>query len=320
MKPLANVIRAELFKVARKRRAYVLAGLYWLLLPGLVLIVGRVIFSNLFGSSFDGAVPVESILHELASPFGTARIALAAPAYMTPSFYLIIIALLAALLVGEERSQNMWKTTLVAQPSRLAVLGGKLIVAWIVFAILVSGAVVAGFLFGAAGTTFLGTTFAGDWSALFGALALQLLFGLTAILFAFLLVFLLRGVALGFVAIFFLPALLEGLYFAYATLVGFQPVTRINAVFQALRLRQTLEELPRYFFTSNLYAPSRKLVAGALAQLDFGEGGAGPGPQLALGDLLGSGETLLHSSFVMLGYGVVFAALLTWLFLRRDVD
>jgi hypothetical protein len=125
--------------------------------------------------------------------------------------------------------------------------------------------------------------------------------------------------ALGLVAIFFLPALLEGLYFAYATLVGFQPVTRINAIFQVLQLRRTLEELPRYFFTSNLYAPSRKLVSGALASLDFEASGAGQGPPPGLGNLLGSSETLLHSGFVMLGYGVLFAALLVWLFLRRDV-
>jgi ABC-type transport system involved in multi-copper enzyme maturation permease subunit len=254
---LGNVMRAEFFKVLRKRRAYILAGLYWLLLPGLVLIVGRIIHVNLFGSNLNGTIPLDSILHELASPFGIARVALAGPAYMSPSFYLIIIALLAALLIGEERSQNMWKTVLVAQPNRLAVLTGKFLVAWIVFAVLVAGAVLAGFLFGAIGTSFLGTTFAGDWGQLFTALGLQILFGGTAILFAFLLVFLLRSMALGLVAIFFLPALLEGLYFAYATLVGFQPVTRINAVFQALRLRQSLEDLPRFFFTSIMYAPSR---------------------------------------------------------------
>jgi ABC-type transport system involved in multi-copper enzyme maturation permease subunit len=318
MKALANVIRAELFKVVRKRRAYILAGLYWLLLPGLVLIVGRIIRVNLFGSSLDGTIPVDSILHELASPFGIARVALAGPAFMSPSFYMIIIALLAALLVGEERSQNMWKTTLVAQPDRLAVISGKFLVAWLIFAVLVAGAVLSGFLFGAAGTTFLGTTFTGDWGQLFGALGLQVLFGGTAILFAFLLVFLLRSMALGLVAIFFLPALLEGLYFAYATLVGFQPVTRINAFFQALRLRQTLEDLPRYFFTSNLYAPSRKLVGSVLATLEPQVNGGGGGPP-GLGGLLGSGETLLHSGFVMLGYGVLFGALLVWLFLRRDV-
>ncbi len=316
MTAVMNVIRAELLKVFSKRRTYVLAGLYWVLMPIVLLLVGRIILANLGGSFLeDEGVAVSGIMHGVASPFGMTRLALLGPAYMSPSFYMIIVALFAALLIGEERSQNMWKTTLVAQPSRTAVYWGKFLVAWLAFAVLVAGAMLFNFLFGALGTTFLGTDFTGDWLTLFQAGGLQVLFAPAAIAFAFLLVFLLRNVALGMVTIFFLPALLEGLYTAYAGLVGFQPLTRFNAIFQVLNLQQTMENLPRYFFTTNLYAPSRGLGTDLLNQL----GAGAPMGQNPLAGLMGGNLTLLHSGLVMGGYFLVFGLLGWWLFLRRDV-
>ena len=316
MNAIANVISAELMKVFSKRRTYVLAGLYWLLMPIVLLLVGRVILSSLGGSFLeDEGLAVGSLLHNIASPFGMARLAVVGPAYMNPSFYMLIVALFAALLIGEERSHNMWKTTLVAQPSRSAVYWGKFMVAWIVFGVLLAGGIASNFLFGALGTTFLGTGFSGEWGSLLQAAGLQFLFAPAAIAFGFLLVFLLRNVALGLVSIFFLPALLEGLYTLYAGLVGFQPVTRFNAIFQALNLQQALENLPRYFFTANLYAPSRGLAANFLELL-----GATPGElQGPLAGLVGGGMTLQHSALVMAGYFVLFGALGWWLFNRRDV-
>src|SRR5690554_6232519 len=169
------------------------------------------------------------------------RLALLGPAYMSPSYYMIIIALFAALLIGEERSQNMWKTTLVAQPNRTAVFVGKFLVAWLMFAVLVVGAMLSGVLLGAVGTLFLPTDFSGAWGSLFPAAALQILFAVAAIAFAFLMIFMLRNVALGIVTVFFLPGLIEALYSAFRALVVMQPLTRFNAVFQALNLQQTLE-------------------------------------------------------------------------------
>ncbi len=37
-------------------------------------------------------------------------------------------------------------------------------------------------------------------------------------------------------------------------------------------------------------------------------------------NFLGAGITLSHATLVMAGYAVFFGALLTWLFLRRDVQ
>lgn len=313
MSAVINVMKAELLKIVSKRRTYILAGLYWVLMPIVLLLVGRVVLINLGGSFLEGeGVPVDSLLGIIASPYGMARLAVLGPAYMNPSFYMIIVALFAALLIGEERSQNMWKTTLVAQPSRFAVYSGKFLVAWLMFGLLVAGGMLFNFVFGAAGTLFLPTGFSGDWLLLLGRAGLQVLFAAAAIAFAFLVVFILRNVALGIVTIFFLPALLEGLYGLYATVVGFQPVTRFNMFFQALNLQQTLEDLPRYFFTTNLYAPARSLLQELSRTMDLGFN------PTELTGLLGS-VTLQHASLVTFGYFVVFFALGYWLFHRRDV-
>ena len=315
MNAFVNVVRAELFKVVRKKRTYILAGLWWIVGPVLALVVGRVVQTSLSGSFVEGDVPVQGVLQAFASPYGVARVALALPALISPTYYIIVLSLLGALFIGEERSQNMWKTVLVAQPNRLAVLAGKFTVAMITFGVILFGALASGFLFGVLGMTFLPTTFAGDWGGLLGLYALQWVYSVAGMMFAFLMIWLLRNVALGIVSVFFLPALLEGLYTVYATAVGFQPLNRLNALFQALRLRNTLEELPRYFFTTNLYAPAREPLSALISAFggDLNADTAGP-----FQNLLGT-VSLEHAALVVGGYTVVFGAILLWSFLRRDV-
>lgn len=318
MSALGSVIRAELFKAVRKRRTYILAALWWVLLPALLLIVGRVVQVNVSGSFVEENVPVRDLVQLIAAPFGISRLALTLPALVSPSFYIIVISLLAALFIGEERSQNMWKTVLVAQPKRLAVLAGKFVVAMLILGVYLLGAYLSGLVFGAVGTLFLPTDFGGDWLGLASLYGLQWLYAVGGMSFAFLMIWLLRNQALGLVSVFFLPALLEGIYTVYATVVGFQPLNRLNAIFQALRLRQTLEDLPRYFFTSNLYAPARQPVRDLLALLGETPSGANSdfGP---FANILGSGITLEQAALVMAGYALAFGAILVWSFLRRDV-
>jgi ABC-type transport system involved in multi-copper enzyme maturation permease subunit len=319
MNALMNVINAELFKTLRKRRVFVLAGLFWLVLPIILLIVGSVIRNNLGGTFADSdeVINIQTTIQEIASPFGIARLMLMLPTFMSPTYYIIIIALLAALFMGEERSQNMWKTTLVAQPNRLAVLLGKFIVTFLIFGAILLGGYVVSIIFGAVGTIFLQTNFSGDWFGLLRLYLLQWLFSVAAIAFAFLMVWFIRNIALGIVSIFFLPALLEGIYSLYRTAVGFERLTQLNALFQTLRLRNTLEELPRYFFTRNLYSPSRNPVNEIVRSLggdpnsgDFGE---------FFSNFLGN-FSLAHSGRVMAVYALAFGALLVWRFLRRDVS
>ena len=310
----ANVVRAELFKIARKRRLYVLAALLWALVPVLALIAGTVVLRVAGDSFLDEGQSVAQAVQEIASPYGIARAELVGPAFVTPSFYIIAVVLIVALLVGEERSHNMWKTTLVLQPSRLAVLAGKSAVAMIALGVLLAGSLIFGALFGAIGTLWLPTTFAGAWGALIGLFALQWAFLAAAVAFATLLVLLVRNNVLALAMVFFLPPLIEGIYTVYRTAVGFQPVNRLNAVFQALRLRETLEDLPRYFFTNNLYLPARSPVGDLLTGL-----GADDEMMSGIGGLLGAGLTLPHAAAVMAVYLVVFGGLATWVFLRRDV-
>lgn len=315
--PFVNVVRAELFKSFRKRRVYVLAGLWWLLLPALTLIVGWVVRNNLGDSFLDEGGSVALAVQEIAAPFGIARIALTGPAFLSPTFYIIVIALLAALLIGEEKTQNMWKSVLVAQPARLPLLWGKVTVAMLLLGLLIGGAVLSGTLFGAVGTLFLPTDFSGEWGLLAQLALQQWLHGLAAILFAFLMIFLVRNIALGIVMVFFIPPLLEGIYTVYRATVGFQPLTRFNAVFQGLRLREMAETLPQYFFTTNLYFPARRPVTEIVTA--FG-GSAADLQDTPFSDLIGGSVTLGSSAGVMAGYAVAFGLILTFLFLRRDVD
>ena len=316
MSGLVNVIRAELFKAKRKRRTYILAGLLWVVLPILILIVGRILQMNLSGSFVEDTVAVQTLVQQVASPFAVARLNLILPVLSSPPFLMIVIALFAALLIGEERTQNMWKTTLVTQPNRWSVLFGKITVGMILYGIILAGAFLSGILFGAVGTLFLDTSFAGEWGRLAGLYALQWLLGIGAMMFAFLAIWLLRSVAMGIVTVLFLPALLEGLYALYRTTVGFQPLNRFNALFQMLRLRQTLEDLPRYFFTRNLYAPARD----PLSDVVTGLGGNPASSDLgSLVNVLGGSITLQHATLVTLGYALILGGVLTWSFLRRDI-
>jgi len=321
---LARVVQAELFKAVRKRRSYVLAGLWWLLLPVLTLILARVLQVNLTGSFVDETgVAVAAVLQELASPFGLARVALTGPAFLSPSFYAVAVALLAAAVVGEEKSLSMWKTTLVAQPNRWAVLWGKQLAILLISGVLLIGAGLASVLAGLAGMAFLPTDLSGDWAGLAGLYLQQWGHLATLTIFASLLIFWIRNVALGIVAVFFLPALVEGLYAVWRTTVGFEPLNRFNAVFQALELQDTLENLPRWFLTDNLYLPARSPALDVVEALAGGAGLADLQSELAgtpLAGLIGGGLTLPHAGLVMAIYAVLFGALLTWSFVRRDVD
>ena len=310
-----HVITAESFKLVRKRRTYVLAFLWWLLLPSLALIIGRVLVSNLGAFLADAGTAIDPLIQNLASPFGIARVALVGPAFTSPPFYTIAVAALAATLIGEERSHHMWKSVLTTQPSRTAVLAGKVAVAMLFLGALMGGALVSGILFGAFGTLFLPTTFEGDWGGLANLFLLQWSFSAALVAFALLMMHVARNLAVGVILVFFLPALLEGLYTVYATVVGFQPINRFNVFLQTIRMRQVLEDLPAYFFGANVFAPGRAPMRELVAEIT---GGATSGPDL--GTLIGTGITIERAAWVVAGYTALLLALLAWRFLRADVD
>jgi ABC-type transport system involved in multi-copper enzyme maturation permease subunit len=314
---LVATVRAETFKLLRKRRVYVLAFLYWVVLPAIGLIVGRLLYTNLREFEREG-LPVNDLLQSLFSAHGLATVALTGPAYMSPTPYIIAVVLLAALFIGEERGQNMWKTVLVVQPDRPAVLTGKLVVAMGALLALMLGAFLSAILFGTVGMSFLPTDLSGDWLGLLGLYLWQWAHLLAPVLLAFLLIFLVRSAVLGIVMVLLLPGLIEGLYTVLNTLFNLQPLTRFNAIFQALRLQRVWEAAPRYFFTTNLYAPGRtpaREIANELLETTVQPQDLGP-----LQMVLGTTTSLGHAAAVMAGYVLVFGLLLYWLFRRRDVD
>lgn len=320
MSAVLNVVRAEWFKVTHKRRMYILAGLLWVVLPVLALVIARIIFANLGSSFVNEQGDVDTIMQQLVGPFGMARLLLVGPGYMSPTFYIVAVTLVAAMLIGDERSQNMWKTVLVVQPSRVAVMTGKVIVAMLALGVLMLGALVFGALFGALGTLFLPTTISGGaWSSLLGYYIIQWAFLLAPVMLAFLFIFFVKSGVLGVVMVLFLPPLLETLYSVLTTIGQLQPVNQINAFFQAIRLKNVWESLPQYFFTANLYLPSRKPGSDVLQILggDVGLNASELGP---FAGLLGGSLTISHAALVMLAYTVIFGGLLFWAFLRRDVD
>lgn len=314
MNGYVNTLRAEVFKLRHKRRSYVMAGFLWLLLPALLLLIGWILETRVAGTFAEEGFSVGEVVQAVASPVAIARNLLLIMGNLSPTMMIIIVALTAALLIGEERSQNMWKTVLTVQPNRAAVLAGKITAAMLFLGLLLLGCLVFSVLFGAVGTLFLPTTFGTGWGELVGLYALQWTFALAATLFAFLMVWLLNSLPLGIVSIFFLPAVLEGAYAFYRATVGFDRLNRFNAILEALQLQNTVRNLPQYFFTTNLYAPSREPVTALFAL--FGAAGEaedfGPLSNLLVVDLD-------RAALVMAVYALVFGALLFWSFTRRDI-
>lgn len=310
-----NTVRAEIFKLRHKRRSYVIAGFVWLLLPLLMLIIGWVLQTRVAGTLAEEGVNVGEVVQGVASPIAMARNSLLIMGNLSPSLLIIIVALTAALLIGEERTQNMWKTILTVQPNRVAVLSGKLTAAMLYLGLLLAGSLLSSLLFGSLGTLFLPTTLGAGWPQLIGLYALQWAFALTATLFSFLLVWLLRSLPLGIISIFFLPAVLEGGYAFYRAVVGFDRLNnRFNVILETLQLRNLAQELPRYFLSTNLYAPSRAPLSSLTAL--FGMDNSASDIEIFSNLLV---VDLNRAALVMAVYALLFGALLFWSFTRRDV-
>ncbi len=310
---LFNVIRAELFKATRKRRVYVFASLAWIVPAVILLLIAYVAHTRIV---LDDGGATQEIVKFLAAPLTIAHVNL----YLLINFVfflVIVIALLSALFIGEERNQKMWKTVLVAEPNRFTVLLGKVITAMLLLFFLFLGCLLSGVIFGFLGTLFLPTEFSGNWLPLIKLYGLQWSFTLTMLLFGFLMVWWLRNNALAIVAIILLPRIVEGFYSIYALVAEFGQVNnRFTAFLEALQLRNTLENLPKYFLTSNFSAPSREVVrtVEGFGELDFFSemGGEGPFTNMFAIDLT-------RSAMVMGVYAAIFGILLFWSFRRRDV-
>lgn len=320
MNAIVQVIRAELFKSFKKKRLYVFSFLWWILLPVLSLIIALVVHANA-GSMLDEGETLTEVVNQISSITAIARNGLFMSSLPFFPMFLIFVVLIAALLIGEERRFNMWKTVLTTQPSRWQVMTGKILAGMLLLGIIVFGAYLSACFFGWLSTLFVPTTLptAAVLLEYLGYFALQWAFGLAAMLFAFLMIWVLRNQVMGIISVFFLPALVQGLYSIYALSANLDPATnQFAAMIEAMQLRRTLERLPRYFFDTNLYAPAREPLTSDVAN---GVEDITPSDLEGLGlDNIFQMPTLPEASLTIAIYAAVFGVLLYTSFSRRDIS
>ena len=311
---LINVIRAELFKASCKRRVYVFACIAWILPSVILLGIAYTLYKQI--NIDDGGMTL-GFVKLLAAPITITRVNLVLLVGFA-SFLTIIVALSSTLFIGEERNYNMWKTVLVAEPSRFIVLLGKIIAAMLLLFFLFIGCLLSGVVFGFIGSLLLPTEFDGNWLSVMKLYALQWSFTLSMLLFGFLMVFWIRNNALSFASIILLPVTIEGLYTIYTLIKSLGPVNnRFTAFLEVIQLRSVLENLPKYFLTSNFTAPSREVIntLEGFPELEdiFSVFGNTPFANMFSIDLT-------RSAIVMGVYIAIFGFLLFWSFKRRDVS
>lgn len=319
MSDIISIVHAELFKSFKKKRLYIFSFLWWILLPVLSLLIALIVNVNA-GEILNEGASINEVVNQITSITAIARNGLFIASLPFFPMFLIFVVLIASLLIGEERRFNMWKTVLTTQPSRWKVMTGKLLAGMILLGIVVLGAYLCACLFGWL-STFLVPSSLPSMAVLLeylGYFALQWLFGLAALLFAFLMIWLLRNQVMGIISVFFLPALLQGLYSIYALSANANPATnQFAALVEAMRIKRVLEQLPRYFFDSNLYAPSRNPLRNELNE-SIGEGQTSDIEVLDL-DTIFQMPTLTEASVTIAIYAAIFALLLYSSFSRRDI-
>lgn len=297
---------AELLKAFRKKRTwFAILGL------GLVVPLAQVLGAAAVGRAVGGAGLDQGVvargLAQVASPYALARNNLGA---VLPGLLLVLCAVFAAFLVGEDRGYRMWKVILTAQPDRLRVLGAKFLAGMAVLGAVVAAVLVGSVLCGLAANAFgIAGGVQGDWGELLSLYALQWLVLAAPLALGFLVSWLVASPALAVIGIVVLPGLAEGLVRA-AILAQARGLSPLDAPFQAARVREQLESIPRFFLTTNLNLGSRLLGR------DVGSALGSELPGLGLGL---TGPSVGWSVTVALLYFALFAGLLVWSFSSRDI-
>jgi ABC-type transport system involved in multi-copper enzyme maturation permease subunit len=309
---MLEMIRAELFKASRKKRTWMLIALSSLGSPLLQFISAAFVASRVLGTVADQGATVATTLEQIASPFNMARNTLAASSTL-PFILLTLVAVFAVLLVGEERTFKMWKTILVANPNRMQVLAAKFLSAMILLFLVIFGGLLGSLLFGGL-AMLLGYSkgAGGNWLELISIHALQWLALAAPLMMGFLIAWLNASPAIAVIGIVVAPNILEAII-SGAILSQVERVSVLNAPFQAERIQELIQSVPRYFLTPNL-AFGARLV---------GQAGR---------DLVGDGNSAVSSFLPTMNwneigwsmgvcgvYFVIFTALMVWSFGTRDV-
>lgn len=294
---------AELLKAFRKKRTWFLILGLGLVVPLVQVLGAAAVGRAVGGTGLDGGGVAQG-LAQVASPYALARNNLGA---VLPGLAFVLCAIIAAFLVGEERGYRMWKVILSARPDRLQVLAAKFLAGMLLLGAIL-GAVLVGSIVSGLAASALGVAggVQGDWIELIGLYALQWLVLAAPLALGFLISWLVASPALAVIGVIVLPGIVEGIVRA-GILAQAQGLSPLSAPFQAARVREQLETIPRYFLTTNVNVGSSLLgrdVTGAL--------GTGlPG--------LGGGTDLGWSVTVALLYFALFAGLLVWSFSSRDI-
>ncbi len=306
---MLEMISAEWFKAFKKKRFWVLVILFGVIAPVIQLVVAGFVSRQTSGTILDATDAISKAISEVASPYSLVRNAIGG---VLPLMLLPLAAVVGIFLIGEERTFKMWKTILIANPDRMRVLASKFITGMLILGAIILAGIGGGLLFGTIAIPFgLASGFAGDWGNLFAVLILQWLVLAAPLALGFLISWVFSSPALAVIGVVVLPNLLEGIIQA-SVLFTLNRVSPLNAAFQADRLRETLEQWQRFFFTPNLNLGQR-LIGESLQNAGLGE--FIPNNVLPTLDW-----TKIWWSVGAAGvYALVFAAIMIWSFRTRDI-
>jgi ABC-type transport system involved in multi-copper enzyme maturation permease subunit len=309
---MLEMISAEWFKAFRKKRFWVLLVLFGVIAPLIQLVTAGFLSSRVSGTVAEavGNDAVAKAISEIASPYSLVRNAVGG---VLPLLLLPLAAIVGIFLVGEERTFKMWKTILVANPDRMRVLASKFITGMLILGAVILSGIAGGLVFGTIAIPFgLASSFAGNWGEFFAIALLQWVVLAAPLALGFLISWLFASPAIAVIGVVVLPALIEGI--ATASIVfQLNRVSALNAAFQAERLRETLEQWQRFFFTPNLNLGQR-LIGQSLQN-------AGLGDFVDTGAIIPTIEwdKIWWSVGAASVYALVFAAIMIWSFKTRDI-
>ena len=314
-----RVALAELRKARFKKRFWVLFIVMGVLVPLLQVLAAYFITRSVDGSSLDSGGNVSSaIAQNAATAFSLTRNFLGAA---LPFFILPIAAITGSFLIGEERGFKMWKVILVAQPNRPGVLGGKFLAGVTLLSILILASAVSSAVIGfLANLIFFQVPLQGDWGTLLPLLLLQCLVTAAPLALSMLLSSLIASPAMSLIGTVLLPSILEGIALLSIS-SQLNQVTPLNAPFQALKIQNLIQEIPRYFLTRNLNLGSGFAGSSASGGLFGGSGGfGGGGRNNPFNNLVSfSWSEIGWSVMVSAVYAAAFALLFWLAWRRRDV-
>jgi hypothetical protein len=178
-------------------------------------------------------------------------------------------------------------------------------------AVILSG-IAGGLVFGTIAIPFgLASSFAGNWGEFFAIALLQWVVLAAPLALGFLISWLFASPAIAVIGVVVLPALIEGIATA-SVVFQLNRVSALNATFQAERLRETLEQWQRFFFTPNLNLGQR-LIGQSLQNAGFGD--------FMPSNIVPSIEwdKIWWSVGAASVYALIFAAIMVWSFKTRDI-